>query len=441
MQFFTSPEDLRGWVKSQPNADDAATKILDIFQGNPQPSGEEDIVETCREIYKEDEDGNASKVLFGVLARHNITQVKEVKGANYMNKIAQAVQSRQRNNWVRGNRNKFNRVVDGFNEGTPWRVDRDKFYNFTHYYTDDLRFDEDPNHVYSGEAIWRMYIMDKFTSDYQDKDGRVVGGYINDRFYRFPDAGTPANPDVDRLQGNQMELALGERSRKPRPHQYSTERRLEEARGGTTEDMTAIVAKVTSVVKIAATQPKEKEDDRVYNIFKDTLEMREAGIDYPTILESVADHYKVSIMGVAQIDKIAQDLKKKHEGIVYVSDTPTSLKSISKIASYDNFNLQINDPNGANGIDQNGQTVVIPTGTTITKVPGTNLFEVVEDPIGGLQGKRVTFANMNFQVSPTGAVQDAAMEVGLVDGEVQSPNSTLENIQDFTVEDLTTQNQ
>ena len=449
MQFFTSPQDLSGWVKSQPTADAAAIKLIDIFKKDKTTtSGEEDVIETCREIYQEDEDGNASNVLFGVLAKHNLTQVKAAKGASKMNKIAQPV-SRQRNEWVRGNRNKWNRVVDGFNEGTPWRVDRDKFYNFTHYYTDDLRFDEDPSHVYSGEAIWRMYVMDKFTADYQDEDGKVVGGYINDRFYRFPTAGTPANPDVDRLQGNQMELAPGERTRKPRPHQYSVERRLEEARGNKTYDLETVVAKAKSVVKLASKQPEDRNADNIYNIFKDTLDMREAGIDYSTILESVSDHYKISIMGVAQIDKIAQDLKKKHDGIVYVSQSTKSLKSFAQSEGSDNFNLQIIDPNGANGFDDNGQTVMLPTGTIITKIPSTNMYEVVEDPIGGLQGKKLQFANMNFQVSPMGAIQDAAKEVGLVDDmqesnvDQQAPmssESTLEEIQDFPVEEVVPQN-
>jgi hypothetical protein len=443
MQFFTSPEDVSGWVKSQPSAADAVSKLLQIVKKDQNGvAGEEDIRETCEAIYDADEDGNASKVLFGVLAKHNIAQVKAAKGVDKMNKVAQPV-SRQRNEWVRGMRNKWNRVVDGFNEGTPWRIDRDKFYNFTHYYTDDLRFDEDPTHVYSGEAIWRMYIMDKFTADYQDKDGRVIGGYINDRFYRFPTAGTPANPDVDRLQGNQMELAPGERTRKPRPHQYSTERRLEEARGNETYDLDAIMAKSKAVVKLASQQPIDKDSDKIYNIFVDTLDMREAGIDYETMLEAVSDHYKVSIMGVAQIDKIAQDLKEKHKGIMYFSDFSSPLKAVAQAAGYDNFNFQISDPNGASGMDQQGQTVVLPTGTVITKIPASNMYEIVEDPVGGLQGKRVQFANMNFQVSPMGAVQDAAAEVGLVDEAQPSQTAgspTMEEAQDFPVEEVVSQN-
>jgi len=442
MQFFTSPEDLRGWVKSQPTPDAAVSKIMGIFQeeqkGQPSDaSGEQDIVETCKEIYTEDEDGNASNVLFGILAKHNLTQVKEAKGANDMNKTAQAVESRQRNNWVRGNRNKFNRVVDGFNEGTPWRVDRDKMFNFTHYYTDAISFDEDPNRVYSGEAIWRMYIMDKFTSDYQDKDGRVVGGYINDRFHRFPTAGTPANPDVDRCQGNQMELAPGERSRKPRPHQYSMERRLEEARDGKTEDMTAVVAQAKSVVKIASTQPIVK-DDKVYDIFKDTIEMREAGIDYPTMLEAISNHYKSSIMGVAQIDKVAQDLKKKHDGIVYVA---SNLQK-SALETIDGKQYQVGDEL-INAVDAQGQSINLISGTTLVRSgPTANTFVVVEDSTGTLTPNTpVTVQNIESLLSVDDGMNELSGEVEGNGSNNLMPKTTPPNPLDFPVEEVAAQNQ
>ena len=434
MQFFTSPEDLRGWVKSQPTPDEAVTKIMDIFQDeqNGQPSGEEDIVETCKAIYTEDEDGNASKVLFGILAKHDITQLKEAKsgkGVKNMNKKAQAVQSRQKNNWVRGERNKWNRVVDGFNEGTPWRVDRDQFYNFTHYYTDALSFDADPNRVYSGEAIWRMYIMDKFTRDYQDKDGRVVGGYINDRFHRFPTAGTPANPDVDRCQGNQMELAPRERSRKPRPHQYSTERRLEEARGSKTEDLTTVVSQAKAVVKLASTQPKV--DDKIYSIFKDTLEMREAGIDYSTMLEAVSDHYKVGIMGVAQIDKIAQDLKKKHDGIAYVKEAAieTAPQLTEKI---------ILNPNGL--LDKNGN--VIPTGYSILQdISAPNLY-AVKDPQGNILQEKVEIPVVLDTDAQAKDILDDSRDLGLLEEPETETNFPVDQVpQESSTQEVLPQNQ
>ena len=59
----------------------------------------------------------------------------------------------------------------------------------------------------------------------------------SDLFYKFPVAGTPANPDVPRDGGNPMMLKPGERTRVPRPHQWSVERRMQEAREkGSTSD-------------------------------------------------------------------------------------------------------------------------------------------------------------------------------------------------------------
>ena len=63
MDFFVNPEDLKGWVKSQPSSQDAANKILELT-GNDR---EQDIQETCKSIFETD-DETASKVLFGVLA-------------------------------------------------------------------------------------------------------------------------------------------------------------------------------------------------------------------------------------------------------------------------------------------------------------------------------------------------------------------------------------
>lgn len=83
MDFFTSPQDLKGWVKSQESAGLAAQKIIDIV-GNGE---EQDIVDTCNSIFNTD-DNNALQVLFEVLARHNLTQIKEGKMKNKMKKEA-----------------------------------------------------------------------------------------------------------------------------------------------------------------------------------------------------------------------------------------------------------------------------------------------------------------------------------------------------------------
>lgn len=406
--YFVSPDDLTAWVKSRPSADDAAKQIMNII-GNGKPLPEEDsIVDSCRSILSQDEGvaSNASSVLFGVLAKHNLTNI-EKNGS--MEKLAQNMpsQSRQRNGWVRGMRNKWNRVVDGFNDGTPWRVDRDKMYDFTHYYTDDIKFDEDPERVYSGEAIWRAFIMDKYSRESQDKDGHWVGGYINNRFYVFPDAGTPANPNVPRDGGNQMGLAWGEKSRKPRPHQWSIERRLEDARGGDVSDMEVTTAtSVKPIAKIASVNlPEERHQDKIYNIFRDTIEMREAGFNYDDMLVKIADHYDVSITGVAQIDLVAQNLLKKHDGIFYgLEKTANNMfqipSDIPAIDVADNREIMLGGSNGSQ----------------VVKNPDGNTFHVVD---GDFAGHNVSIQNQNV-LMPVENIQDAADEVGL--NETTQPN-------------------
>jgi hypothetical protein len=408
MDFFVNPEDLKGWVKNQKSPQDAAGKILDLVGKDK----EQDIMDTCKSIY-ETEDENAANVLFGVLASHNLTK-KTIKVAQNM------PQSRQRNGWVRGERNKFNRVVDGFNEGTPWRIDRDKFYNFTHYYTDAISFDEDPTKVYSGEAIWRMYVMDKFTREYQTKEGKWVGGYINDRFYVFPTAGTPDNPDAPRDGGNQMGLAQGERTRKPRPHQYSVERRLEEARGNETYDIETFASKATSMVKIASKVDTSKEADKMYSVFRDVLDMREAGIKYDVILEEVAKHYDVSITGVAQIDKVAQTLKAKHNCIAYEIDgfVKTATAKITPNGSYIVFN-----PKGVVTVDGK----ILPKETELVATEKPNQFVVKYHPSMANMEEVVVQANiLPTDVIPGGGAQ----EVGLDENPVQpiQPTQPIEQV-------------
>lgn len=394
--YFVNPEDLGLWVKSKPNADTAASEIIGIIGKGGPVVEENDIKETCRSIF-EDKDPNASSTLFGVLAKHNLTKL--TKQAQ-----SQVGQSRQRNGWVRGMRNKWNRVVDGFNEGTPWRIDRDKMFNFTHYYTDAITFDEDPNRVYSGEAIWRNYIMDKYSREYQDKDGHWVGGYINNRFYVFPDAGTPANPDVPRDGGNLLGLAPGERTRKPRPHQYSTERRLEEARGEKTIDIEA--SSVKPIAKIAsANLPEERHDDVVYNILRDTIDMREAGFEYEDMLVKISEHYNASLTGVAQIDAFAQKLIEKHSGAFY---------KLEKTAQTSRTTLETV---GDMPIVSNGKEDMLPMNSTVISLGGGK-YEAVGHPtirvfefVGQVQ--KASFKNLDAESGGDFPIQDVADDLGL----------------------------
>lgn len=410
--FFRNPEDLEHWIRSRESGDKATQEILDVAN----MMGHEDIIDIsvdisqkCKEIFEsqESEDINdASEMLMGVLANMGITR---------MNKKAEHVKtanSRQRNNWERGKRNKFNRIVcSEVNENTQWRRNRDQFYDFTHYTTDAITFDEDPDHVYSGEALWRMYIMDKFTREHQDKNGKWVGGYINDRFHVFPDAGTPANPDVPRDGGNQMGLAPGERTRKPRPHQYSTERRLEEARGNKTEDLEVTASKCFgNIVKVAGKLPEERHENNIYNIFRDSIDMREAGFEYGDMLEKISDHYDVPLKSVAKISLLAKKMKNKHDGIGYsnlnrqalMSNNTVTLittRSVPAIAGQQRVEIEENTP-------------------VVQKDPNQPVFQIVDGPD---VNKIFQLANPNdiqylqpIEEQP-GDIQNGAEETGLLE--------------------------
>jgi hypothetical protein len=322
-------------------------------------------------------------------------------------------QSRQKNDYSRGDRNKWNRAVDGYKENTPWRLGRDQMYDFTHYTTDAISFDANPDNVYSGEAIWRMYVMDKFYREYKTDDGRWVGGYVNDRFHVFPDAGTPANPDVDRMQGNQMQLGLSERTRKPRKHQYSLERRMEEARGNDTFDLevTTTASSFNTLIKTAGKSPVSRNDDVIYNIFNDYLEMKEAGVNYENMLDLVSDHYTVSVTAVAQIAKFADKMVKKHDQIAYSFNVSGSIKTAQ---GKETFRTTSDFPAQTMRQNDNSLTQVnVMRGTTLVTV-GPNLYEIASGE--GLGQKVLIEAD----------IQSVAESLDTVDDSIQSAAEELQ---------------
>lgn len=84
----------------------------------------------------------------------------------------------------------------------------------------------DDNKTVCGEALWRANVMDKYSREYVNADGEIVGGYINKRF--------EVNRNVP--EENKMRLAPGE-TRKPRPAEWgNTESRLQAMRKAEGED-------------------------------------------------------------------------------------------------------------------------------------------------------------------------------------------------------------
>ncbi len=102
--------------------------------------------------------------------------------------------------------------------GQPGSGDVVSEYICRHHCLDGIVIDD--NKTICGEALWRAHIMDKYSREYVDAEGKIVGGYLNKRF--------ETNRNVP--EENQIRLKPGE-TRKPRPPEWgSTESRMQAMR-------------------------------------------------------------------------------------------------------------------------------------------------------------------------------------------------------------------
>jgi len=396
MDFFTSPKDLQGWVKSHESADEAANKLIDIIGNDEQ----QDVVDTCRAIF-ERKDDNASEVLFEVLARHNLTQIKE--GSNMNNKMRKQADS----GIQRGQAPLYQSMPLRVCPKLPYSAGKRVIstWNCREHCLDSICLDDDPLRVYCAEALWRRHIMDKFSREFKDKDGKWVGGYINQRFQVFHDDG-----------GNQMELANGERTRKPRSHQYSIERRLSEGRGEETYDITASSNKV---VKVASVKQTNEDDDKIYEIFDDIVDMKEAGLSDEDIIYKVSEHYDKSIHAIASLHRVAMKQLSRHGGILYAHENKKMHRTAQASMIPNNSTMVTKKEVSVTSLSD-GQQRSLRIETPVVLVSnnqGGKVFEIVDGPDAG---QRFNMQDIDIQDSlgvledsSQGMIQDAAQEVGL----------------------------
>jgi hypothetical protein len=396
MQFFTSPEDLKSWIKSFKTPDEAALNIEGVI-GNDQ---ELDVIQSCRSIFK-DNDINAANVLFNILSKHNITQIREGK-SKMKNKLTKEAQM-MRQDSVYGDMDL--KVCPKL----PFSVGKRLIstYNCRHYCLDSMVFDDDPNRIYCAEALWRRHVMDKFSREFKDKDGKWVGGYINERFQVYNDDG-----------GNNMQLANGERTRKPRPHQYSTERRLEEARG---EKLTDLTASSNQFVKLASTEVENKDEhsQKTYEIFDDIIEMKEAGLSDEDILMKVSEHYEKSIIHVAGVLKMATKMLDSHNGKIYSHDN-TKMQKEAQVQMPEKTTLVSRKEVEITTIED-GQKTTLKVETPVVIISNKNnenILQIVDGPNTGQTFKLNNPSDLNSSFEniedlKNGQIQDAADELGL----------------------------
>lgn len=399
MEFFTSPEDLKGWVKIQESPDLAATKIIDLIGADD----EQDVVDTCRAIYNGGESNdadNASKILFGVLAKHNLTEITK-EGQMKNDKMKREAQIMRQP----GEYNMPLRICPKL----PFSVGKRLIstYNCRHYCLDSIVFDDDPLRVFCGEALWRRHVMDKFSREWKDKEGKWVGGYINERFQVSHDQ-----------SGNQMELANDERTRKPRPHQYSIERRLSEGRGEETYDLTA---SSKNIIRLASTERDNNynpDDDKLFQMFSDIIEMKESGVGDEDVLSMVSDHYGESIFNVAKVHKLASKELQRHNGTLYACVNSNKLTKKAQAATIPPNSTMVSKSDVEVINLGNGQKTTLKMETPVVMVEsaGGQIFQIVGGPDAGQQFKLSNASDSTaFGVidGVNGSIQEAADELGL----------------------------
>ena len=401
MDFFTSPQDLQGWVKSHDSADIAAQELIGIIGQEEQ----QDVLDTCRAIF-EKEDNNASEVLFEVLARHHLTQIKE---GNMTNKIIKEADSGIQRGQAPLYQSMPLRVCPKLPYSSGKRVI--STWNCREHCLDSICLDDDPLRVICAEALWRRHVMDKFSREFKNKEGKWVGGYINERFQVFHDDG-----------GNQMELANDERTRLPRPHQYSTERMLSEGRGEETYDITA---SSKQMVKVASKVETSEDDDKVYQIFDDIVEMKQAGLSDEDIIYKVAEHYEKSIHAVAQLHRIATKQLQRHAGVVYAQDNSKMQKTAQAVLPEKSTLVTKREISVTSLADGQMKTLRMETPVVmVSNADNNSVFEIVDGPDAGQQFNMSGNMDINdcfgvIEDAAQGMIQDAAEEIGLNDEMVQ----------------------
>ena len=145
MNFFTSSADLMKWVQSQDSSDSAAKRIIGVVGSEKQ----QDILEICRAIIEEKDSLSAAKVLYQILAKYNLVEIRE---GNMKNKIVKEAQIMRQP----GEYDMPLRVCPKL----PYSVGKRLIstYNCRHYCLDSIVLDDDPDRVYCAEAMWRRHV-------------------------------------------------------------------------------------------------------------------------------------------------------------------------------------------------------------------------------------------------------------------------------------------
>lgn len=328
--FFADAMDLLRWLKENFKTEaDAAAKMKEIVGSDRFDT---DIAQSVRGIFDGENAEHGARTLFRILSAKNLVEGEAM--SNEMKKSQGADGGLQKKASVEKFPERMLMEVricpklprQGAAQGLV------STYNCRRFCKDSLVLDDDPHRVYCAEALWRRHVMDKFSREWLDpKTGLLQGGYINDRFVVYRDelpTGEPRN-------SARMSLQPGERTRQPKPYEYSMERRLEEQRDANSTKSIEVSSQASQkMVKIAFAKTDEIPegikvtaihmpetinplDETTSGAFADAINMHIDRIPPEDIVLKISDTYNLSIQRAATIHELATKKYEAHKNELY----------------------------------------------------------------------------------------------------------------------------
>lgn len=336
-RFLRNSISLSEWVKSH----GSVRKAIDAISSLPgiQKESLTDITEMTRRIISGNNSDNAANTLFRLFSSHGITE-DHVADASARSDQAEVADDLLKNNVISADEHttmlKQAQIVRQtgiydmplrFCPKLPKQTAGKGLvstFNCREYCSESLVLDDDPMRVFCLETMWRQHVMDKFSREWKNREtGEWVGGYINNRFFSFPTAGTPSNPDAPRDGGNPLQLKPGERTRQPRPHQWSTERRLQEQRDPkSTEAIVLAQVGEGNMIKLASNNADSK--DIIYQAFSEAIRLNKDGMPACDAALKISEACDIPIGMVVKIQEAAIRKVVAHTSDVYQMEKTAS---------------------------------------------------------------------------------------------------------------------
>lgn len=330
--FWQSSADVVEWLKSFSSDEAALKKIAAIVK---EQRYREDVEESLNAVFNGGDAMYGGEVLYKIFAQLGLVESgKELKmnktqsSDKKLEKVAYRQEHGIYNMPLRVCPKLMGRTVGGR------RGNIVSTFTCREHCLNGMSFDDNPNRVYCAETLWRRHVMDKFYAEKPNPDtNEVMGGYIDQRFRVERDDG-----------GNRLNLKPGDRTRKPRPHQFSIERRLSENReANSTKDDDFVLNKTASIakedsgikpIKISSNEPYMNQDDEELNqVFSSLIEKHASGVERADAVREVSSDYDWPFEKVAFVQDIAV---RKYESSLNMRYSMTASDVILGRKSYAN---------------------------------------------------------------------------------------------------------